>query len=150
MGAGKFRYTDHMETRAGSAGYQEVDHTADWQLFVWAPTQDKLFIEAAKGMYALTGVKVDQARVTERTIHLEAGDLEGLLVGFLGELLFYGEEHHLAFSVIDIHIVGTQLDARLAGERIVTQAKEIKAVTYHNLAIENIDHQYQVSIVFDV
>ena len=101
-------------------------------------------------MYALSGVQVSQPWETERSLQLAAIDLESLLVAFLSELVFYGEAYRLAFPAIDIQIAGSELDARLAGGKIFAQAKEIKAVTYHNLVISQVDHQYQVTIVFDV
>jgi SHS2 domain-containing protein len=132
------------------AGYREIEHTADWQLFVWAPTLPALFCEAARGMYALSGLQVDQPLNTKRTLQLEEGDVESLLVRFLSELLYFAEQSRLAFPEIELKLDETRLFAELKGAQILSQAKEIKAVTYHKLAIKQVNQQVQVSIVFDV
>lgn len=146
----KIRYTGGMIPPDVPAGYKEIEHTADWELLVWAPTLPALFREAARGMYTLCGIQVSQPWSSLRTLELEAGDFESLLVGFLSELLYFGEESRLAFPEITISLDGNHLSARLAGAPITAQAKEIKAVTYHNLVIQQTDQHFQVAIVFDV
>jgi len=42
------------------------------------------------------------------------------------------------------------LHAELSGDEVQNIAKEIKAVTYHNLRVRQTAQGYQVNIVFDV
>jgi SHS2 domain-containing protein len=132
------------------AGYQEVEHTADWQLEVWAPDLPLLFEQAALGMYALSDTRLEpEARLT-REIELQGQDPESLLVSFLTELLYLGESQGLGFDGFDLQINGAYLFAQVEGAPIQTQSKEIKAVTYHNLEIRETSRGLEVSIVFDV
>jgi SHS2 domain-containing protein len=39
------------------AGYREREHTADWELEVWAPDLPRLLEQAARGMYRLAGLR---------------------------------------------------------------------------------------------
>lgn len=131
-------------------GFIEIEHTADWALKVWAPDLSELFMQAAKGMYWLIETTLQTEPRQERAIALEGDDTETLLVGFLSELLYYGESEGLAFDAFDVSILGSSLAARVQGAPIAEQKKEIKAVTYHNLAIEQTPHGVQTTIVFDV
>jgi SHS2 domain-containing protein len=131
-------------------GYREVEHTADWELEVWAPDLARLFEEAARGMYALTGIRLATSPRYERQLALEAGDDESLLVNFLSELLYYAETEALAFDVVRVQVEDGALAADLRGAPIEEYAKEIKAVTYHKLKVQRLPDGLQVRVVFDV
>lgn len=134
-----------------SAGYQEVEHTADWELHVWAPGLRALFEQAALGMYALSGTRLQDEPRQIRSLELSASDLESLLVAFLEELLFLSEQEQIGFDVFDsIKLNNNRVQLRLEGAPILSQSKEIKAVTYHNLQIRETAQGYEVNIVFDV
>jgi SHS2 domain-containing protein len=163
-----------------SSGFQELHHTADWEIEAWAPDLPRLFEQSAVGMYALSGTYLyPEPRIT-RTIEITAQDAESLLVKFLSELLFMGEQYGLAFDMFELNIhdpvspsetgvrtvspsetgvrpvspsetgVPSHLRAKLHGAPMTEQGKEIKAVTYHNLAIQPGPRGLEVRIVFDV
>lgn len=131
-------------------GFREHEHTADWELEVWASTLPALFEQAARGMYALSGIVLNPTPRKVRQLKLGAFDPESLLVGFLQELLFLGETAGLGFDQFDIQIEDPDLDAILTGAPILSISKEIKAVTYHNLKIHESERGLEVRIVFDV
>jgi SHS2 domain-containing protein len=136
------------------SGFRELSHTADWEIEVWAPDLTELFEQAAFGMYAISGTNLYPDPRIMRNIELVADDAEGLLVKFLTELLFQGEQFGLAFDVFDLQLEAghdtAHLCARLHGAPMTEQTKEIKAVTYHNLAIQRSQRGLEVRIVFDV
>jgi SHS2 domain-containing protein len=133
-----------------TAGFQEVEHIADWALDIWAPTLEQMFEQAARGMLALAGTELEpQAREVCR-LDLLAIDLESLLVNFLNELLYWGESECLAFDVFHLSIEGLHLTGQVEGAPIAAQTKEIKAVTFHNLVIHHDAGVFRVRIVFDV
>ncbi len=131
-------------------GHREIEHTADWELEVWAPDLPALMEEAARGMYELMGVEVSEESRCHRQIELLADDREELLVSFLGELLFLVEDEDLAFDGFLLTVDDTSLVARLEGGSIVSRSKEIKAVTYHRLEISETKRGLETSIIFDV
>ena len=137
-------------TDGGPAGFQEHEHTADWELQVWAPDLPGLLEQAARGMYALTGVVLAAGPRQGRSIRLEADDREILLVSFLEGLLFLGEIEGLGFDEFVIEVDGRRLQAELVGAAIQSQAKEIKAVTYHNLEVRETGRGLEANLVFDV
>ncbi len=131
-------------------GHREIEHTADWELEVWAPDLPALLEEAARGMYELMGVEVSEESRCHRQIELLADDREQLLVSFLGELLFLVEDEDLAFDGFLLTVDDTSLVARLEGGSMVSRSKEIKAVTYHRLEISETKRGLETSIIFDV
>jgi SHS2 domain-containing protein len=132
------------------AGFRELEHTADWQLEVWAPDLPALLEQSARGMYALAGARLQAGSRLNRKLDLPMKDPESLLVTFLAELLFLEEQEGLAFDAFNLQIEGSLLHAGLGGARLVSIDKEIKAVTYHNLVINKTPRGLEVKIVFDV
>ncbi|MEW6094606.1 MAG: archease [Chloroflexota bacterium] len=138
--------------------YEEVQHTADWSLRVWAANMNELFAEAARGMNALTGARpvLDVAEgqvpgpVTHRAFEAAAPDPESLLVSFLSELVFAAEHEHLVFENFEVEVDGQTLKVEMDGALLASVNKTIKAVTYHNLHIQRTERGYEVEIVFDV
>ncbi len=132
-------------------GFREHAHTADWELEVWAPDLPSLLEQAAHGMYAISGVQLQPDPPAEQRISLHAADAESLLVRFLSELLWLEQNDHLAFNHISVTVDDDyNLEAELRGFPIAQLNKEIKAVTYHNLAVQSSTAGLRVNIVFDV
>jgi SHS2 domain-containing protein len=132
-------------------GFREHAHTADWELEIWAPDLPSLLEQAARGMYALSGMRLQEGPQQTRTMALHAADAESLLVRFLTELLWVEQEEGLGFDDFAIAIDHPfNLRAVMGGCAIANMDKEIKAVTYHNLAVQTTSQGLRVNIVFDV
>lgn len=138
-----------MEDKKAS-GFIEQAHTADLALKVWAPDYFGLLCEAARGMYALIGIELAVLPVCSKEITITGEDEESLLVAYLTELLFLCEHDGLAFNPFDFTLDCRSLRVSLTGFPILRLAKEIKAVTFHHLAIMHHGGQLETTIVFDV
>jgi SHS2 domain-containing protein len=133
------------------SGFKELEHTADWALKVWAPELSTLFVEAVRGMNILGGIELKKGSRISRSFSLESDSVESLLVMFLEEILFYGEDEGVGFDEYEIIIAKEyHLKADIHGGTIGKQQKEIKAVTFHNLNVAETESGYEVVIVFDV
>jgi SHS2 domain-containing protein len=135
--------------------FEELPHTADWAMRVRAMDLPELFAESARGMNALSGARPLSAAegpgpCAHRTVNLSAPDAESLLVAFLSELVYAAEQERLMFDEFKIQIEGQTLKVEMDGAPIASINKSIKAVTYHNLQIREIDGGVEVEIVFDV
>jgi protein archease len=139
-----------MVRRSGDAGFEELQHTADCAVRVWAPTLAALFREAARAMNAVAGARIRDELPVKRKIALTAPDPEGLLVEFLTGLLICQEQENLAFADFDLQVGESQLAGDMWGSHLEALAKPLKAVTYHNLNIRRPGRRWQVEIVFDV
>jgi len=145
----EIRYTQDMG-ESHLAGYREIEHTADWELEVWAPTLPALLEQAARGMYVLSGIKLRETSREMRKIVLHFIDMESLLVSFLSNLLYFGETQEIGFDGFLLEMKDDRLEAVLYGATIAWQTKEIKAVTYHNLKVVKTPEGFRTRIVFDV
>jgi SHS2 domain-containing protein len=131
-------------------GFREVEHTADWELEAWAPDLVGLLEQSARGMYTLSGTHLQTGPRLEREFRITWTDPEILLVKFLSELLYLSEQENLAFDRFEFKLETGSLAVRVAGAPVATQDKEIKAVTYHNLAVRQTPRGLAVNLVFDV
>jgi SHS2 domain-containing protein len=132
------------------AGYCEIEHTADWELLVWGPNLASLLEQAARGMYALSQMNLGTGPRVRREFEISFADGESLIVDFLSELLYFAEEENLAFDGFHIQAEETACKFRVSGAPILEQAKEIKAVTFHQLKVRETETGLAVNIVFDV
>jgi SHS2 domain-containing protein len=135
--------------------FEELSHSADWCLHVWADELTDLFAEAAEGMNALAGISLADNPQVRQIFSISAPDIECLLVSFLSELAYCAEKDHRAFDRFELkldHEVSQpcHLSARLHGAPILSMNKLVKAVTYHNLQIHQTTRGFEVEIVFDV
>ena len=131
-------------------GFEEIPHTADWAMHVWAGDLPSLFEEAARGMNKMAGVKLVEGEKVNRHFEMEATDPESMLVAFLSELIYYQEQEKLGFAEFDIRILEPRISVEMEGAPILSMDKAIKAVTYHNLKIQKTEQGLDVEIVMDV
>jgi SHS2 domain-containing protein len=131
--------------------YQEIEHTADWSLRIWAPTLPGLFVDAAQGMYALAGAGPAPGAGERQAFDCRAEDYEALLVSWLQEWLYQTEMHGQVFDSFEIYLLTpTELSGSAVGRPAAKLDKLIKAVTYHNLKIEATPAGFEATLVLDV
>ena len=131
-------------------GFEEISHTADWSVRVWAQDLPSLFAESARAMNSLSGTVLSNSPRQKRTFECEGPDREGLLVAFLSELVYCQEQEDLVFDKFELEVKRNRLKVEMEGARIASSDKAIKAVTYHNLQIQETDQGFETTIVFDV
>ena len=131
-------------------GFEEVPHTADWAMKVWAEDLPALFAEAARGMNVLAGMQTTAGSRVSRTFTHKGGDKETHLVAFLSELIYLQEHENLGFDSFQIRLQGSSMRADMEGAQLVALAKPIKAVTFHDLRIRETPTGFETQIVFDV
>lgn len=131
-------------------GFEEISHTADWSVRVWAQDLPVLFAESARAMNSLSGIVLTHEPRVKRTFESKGPDIESLLVAFLSELIYLEEQENLAFNSFELDIQAERLNVEIEGAHILSADKAIKAVTYHNMKVEETGLGYEVVIVFDV
>lgn len=131
-------------------GFEEIPHTADWSLRVWADDLPGLLAESARGMNWLSGMELADQPRAKQFFETQESDNESLLVAFLTELVYYAEQENLGFDNFDIQIKNGRLKADMGGAPLKSLSKVIKAVTWHNLKIIETARGLEVEIVFDV
>lgn len=137
--------------KAIRTGYKEIQHTADLAIKVWSVTPEGLFTIALEGMYQLMGVSSNLPDEMKKIkIELISRDLESLLVSFLSECLFFYEINNWQLIPEDLSIINNNLIANMRIQPIISLNKEIKAVTFHNLAIIQKADGFSTILIFDV
>lgn len=133
------------------AGYEEIEHTADWAIRVWAPDLRALFETAARGMVSLLRAEGGNAPFQQEIAISRALDDETLLVDWLTELVYLIEDDNVHFTNIKVQSVTKDgLRATITGSMAARYDKHIKAVTYYDLAIRERKDGYETTITFDV
>jgi SHS2 domain-containing protein len=136
-------------------GYELLDHTGDIGIKVWADDVKGIFQEAAK---ALFGIITDLEKVEahlEREVIVEGSGHEELMVAWLSELLYLHEVEELLFCDFTIlEIQGGSIKGVARGERFHEGRHciktAVKAVTYHQLEIQERDGRWHAQIIFDI
>ncbi|MBN1247576.1 MAG: archease [Anaerolineae bacterium] len=130
--------------------WEEVLHTADLALHVWGEDLADLFRTAAQGMFSLLAEGGSGGR-SRATVALTAGDVEGLLVDWLNELLYLHERDGALFTeIVFTTLTPTALEAEVTGCALAQRRAHIKAVTYHMVGVSQRNGGYETEIVFDV
>ena len=132
--------------------FEEIEHTADKALRVFGTSLTELLLNAARGMtHLMVADEFEIGTDIEKSIELDAVDAESLLVEWLSELAYWAESDMLVFKKFKILKASpTHLQARIFGGKTSKLEKQIKAVTYHNLKIEETSQGLEATIVFDV
>lgn len=135
--------------------YWLFDHTADLGVEIYGKTVKELFTNAA---FAVFDSIADLSRVStteERTIIVEGEGWEDLLVNFLREILYLFNGEGLLLKEYSIRKIDSHhLEGKVSGERFDPSKhriyKEIKAVTYHQVAVRETPDGWQGRVIFDV
>jgi SHS2 domain-containing protein len=135
--------------------YRLLEHTADMGIEAWATTLDALFVSAAQGLQEiLFGRPCPVAARQQLNIELQAADREELLVAWLGEILFLVGQRRFCPAVFHVEELGDhRLRASLAGEyqrQGLRPLREVKAVTYHRLQVQEQDGGWQATVYLDL
>jgi len=139
--------------------YERIPHTADIAVKVYGCDLKDLFANAAFGMFDIIADLDGISAGIAVKVDLKAQSPEELLVAWLDELLYDFYTKNIIFSKFDVREIAqngpeislsAEVHGRHVGENKNRLKTEIKAVTFHNLAIKEGEGGYSVEIVFDV
>jgi SHS2 domain-containing protein len=133
-----------------NSGYMEVPHIADIAMRVWSEDFYSLLAEAAKGMYELMGVESHEKFTSSIVFDLDRSNQEILIVDFLNELLYLSEEKQIILRNISFQETNNKVVVTAAGHSLLKHNRQIKAVTFHNLEIDQKDLCVETTITFDI
>ncbi len=131
--------------------YEEVEHTADWAFRVRGRSLQELFANAAHAMFSLERSVEMGKHDLVREVEVDGADRETLLVNWLNELLYLGQEYREAYGRVDIlEINDGHLRALVHGRHEDEAQRYIKAVTFHNLELKCGSNGWEATLVLDV
>lgn len=135
-------------------GFEFFETTADIGIIARGKSLEKLFENAALGMFE---VMCDTSLVEPEECfeaHVEGEDIPSLLFDWLTELLVLRDEHGVLLSHFKVQIKGErELRGKVHGEVINAEKHElkteVKAVTYHRMEVSRND-AWKASFILDV
>jgi SHS2 domain-containing protein len=135
--------------------YETFDHTADLGLRIRAGDLNTLFAEAA---LALTSLFVEDSGAIRPARRLEvalpADAVEYLLFDWLRGILYHFEVDGMLVARCDARIDADGLHAVLEGEPLDPSrhelAHEVKAITYHDLRVEQTEAGWLAEVIVDI
>jgi SHS2 domain-containing protein len=135
--------------------YEPLSHTGDLGMMVYGRDLPELFAHAAWAMFDLMSDATTIRPLQTTTVSVEANDLEDLLVRWLSELLYlYDTQRFLSCTSTFTTLEPRRLEATIQGEPFDPARHpidtEIKAVTYHQIAVEQIDGRWHARVIFDL
>jgi SHS2 domain-containing protein len=135
--------------------YEYIEHTADLGLKAYGTTQEELFVNAAMALFEiLVSPETIQLRESQ-AIKVEAAGLDGLIVSWLGELLYLFDTQGLLLKRFHIeNMQDDSLEATVHGEVMDPARHEIKtcikAVTYHRLYVTRQSGIWEAQVFLDL
>ena len=129
--------------------WEWVEHTAEIELRVEAPSWEAVFAEATAALGELLGEGA-QGEPAEHEVRVAARDGPALLAQYLEELVFLAETRgFVPERLTDVELADDALRATVAG---LTDEPPplVKAITYHRLALEPRGDGWAATVVLDV
>jgi len=135
--------------------FRFIDHTGDVGVVVYGNSLKELFQHAAESFFHILTEPKNIQEIESRNISLQANGIEELLVTWLNEFLYLFEIQGLLFGRFKINRLNScHLEAMVWGEKYEEGRHlikgVIKAVTYHQLQIQEKDGIWGTQIIFDL
>ncbi len=138
-----------------SVGYEYLDIFGEAGVRATGESVEEVFENAALGMYSMV---TDAESVREKkkiTVEVKGESPEGLLVGFLNELIFHLDANGFVGRRVKVlKLGGDSVRAEVSGEEFDLERHEprllLKAATYHDLKLENRGGKWTVEVIFDI
>ena len=135
--------------------YEFIEHTADLCIRVKAGNLSALFKNAALAVFEIIATPKKREKTSRKKLRInqEADNLEELFINWLNELLSLSSAKGLIFDdfkiekLDDHHLKAQAFAGDMKNYEVNT---EIKAATYHELKIAQIDSGWQAEVILDV
>ena len=138
--------------------YRFLDHTGDVAVRVRAASLGALFTDAARALTATLVEAGDVRPAARRDVSLEAASADLLLVDWLSELVYRFDVERFLVARADARVTRTggawRLEAAVFGETLDETRHQVrvpvKGVTYHQLAIAEVEGAFETTVVLDI
>ena len=129
--------------------YRWVEHTAELELQIDAPSQEGLFVDALDAFGELVGGD-PEGEPARHEVFVLSEDPAVLLAEWLEELVFLAEtESFVPERLLALELDRGELRADVEGRR-GRPSQLVKAVTYHGLTVEQRKDVWHARVVLDV
>lgn len=131
--------------------FEILSHLADVKIQIFGKNEKELFLNALLVMAEIQKGEIFGEK-KKRQITVQSVDLNGLLVDFLNEVLYLSQVNKEIYSDIEFEkLSDKELKGTLFGQKVKSFGEDIKAVTYHDLKIEQKeDKSWTAVVIFDI
>jgi len=135
--------------------YELFEHTADLGLRVRSGGLNELFRDAARGLFAIIAEELPEGGATRPyRFRVEGRRYDHLLLDWLNELLYTFDTEHVLLDQFDVRIDDAGLEATARGRALEEVEsflqREVKAITYHHLTVEQRDDGWFAEVIVDI
>jgi len=135
--------------------FRILEHTADVGFEACGANREEVFTNAARALFHLI---VEQDSVVPReevSVRVEGREPADLLVNWLSEILYLHDAEGWLFRDFEVYPLGdTSLAAVARGEKIDRKRHQlkllVKAITYHQLALEETSEGWRARVYVDI
>ena len=135
--------------------FRILEHTADIGFEAFGSTREEAFVNAARALIHLI-VELDTiAPRDEVSVEVRGPDPESVLVNWLSELLYLHDAEGWLFRDFEIQsLEDNSLSALARGEKFQRSRHQpkllVKAITYHQLALERTPQGWRAQVYVDI
>jgi SHS2 domain-containing protein len=129
--------------------YRWIEHTAEIELAIEDESPEAVFNEALVAFGDLLTEERGGEPVTHQ-VNISAPDLPALLAEWMNELVYLAEtDGFVPERVEQLRLVDSGLQAEIGGQRHIPR-NPVKAVTYHDLELHDVEGIWYAHVVLDV
>jgi SHS2 domain-containing protein len=127
-----------------------VDHTAELELEIEAPTEEAVFADALAALGELLSGEQRRGPDERHQISVEAEDRPALLAAWMEELVFLAETDGFEPGAVETLELGPGSAQATVSGRVGRPPPLVKAITYHRLSFAASADGYRATVVLDV
>lgn len=136
-------------------GYRILEHPADVGIEAHGKSLREAFEYAALGLMSIIVDPTGIDPVEQRLLAITGTDPENLLVKWLSEILYLYDGQEFVLSDVTVERISpTHIEAFVTGDIIDSGRHQfrtdVKAVTYHQLKVEERDDGFMVRVFLDI
>lgn len=138
------------------ARFEILEHTADVGIRAEAVDLPGVFEQATLGLLDIVGTWAPGRAPAEQVeLAVDAADLGALLVDWLGEVVYLGDSRDAVVTSLAVDEVTPRRAAGRLGmaprdEAVYEGGTQVKAITYHRLAVEQTEGGWSATVYVDV
>jgi SHS2 domain-containing protein len=135
--------------------FELFEHTADLGLRVRAEDRNGLFRDAGSGLFAMIVEPAPHGEPVERrTFSIDGDRNDYLLFDWLNEMLYVFETERKLLGDFEVSISDRGLEARVSAFELdlgrYRLLREVKAITYHGLKVEQTQGGWLAEVIVDI
>jgi SHS2 domain-containing protein len=135
--------------------FETFEHTADLGIRVRAADRASLFVEAGRALFSVIVDDPSTIRPIQMTgVEISGTQADYLLFDWLNEWLFRFETERRLFCRFEVNLTPEGLSGGAWGERFDEArhrlAHEVKAITYHQLVVQETTNGWLAEFIVDI